>query len=409
MYPAPRNRRLSRIIGFLDNAFTRPNVDKAPISPVPHLLKSNTAPTEQERQKIEECLCVTRGQAVNLQELLQGNRSFDDSEQSQIVRDLHFTETFIFTHQSLLSLLRILPDELLVLIFLFCLPDLDSQPWGPRPWSTIPSFRLSQVCSKWRSIALDTPNLWNILGDVRVNSKTAKRGRHSHLAFLKELLQRSRSTDLWIYVSTTGRDYAEGKHPVLDLLVKYEARWAAFGISSSISTVKAICEPASATRRPYLSLTRLRKLYLNGRMGTTIPKIVGFAHAPMLTEVSVSGMCPQGFLLPYKTLRVYKEGTLGQPYDRRSKLPEVLANASGLEELELWELAMPTRATETTPLVLPNLKRLLMNPDTHFSFQANAATLLDTLVLPALKELNAPCLCICKSYFFGILPSLRAS
>ncbi|KDR67809.1 hypothetical protein GALMADRAFT_161359 [Galerina marginata CBS 339.88] len=324
---------LSRLIGLF-NSLATPGRGAITKSPVPHLLTNNLPPTEQEKQKIEESLLVAREQAAGLQKQLQGRRTSNGSGHSRIVRDLHLTETFIHEHQSLLSPLRVLPDELLVLIFLSCLPDLDSQPWAPHSWGTIPSFRLSQVCQEWRMIALDTPNLWSILGDVQVNPKTANMEPHSYFAFIEELFRRSRDADLWIYVTIT-MSYAQGEHPMIDLMLKHETRWGAFGIFASEDTIQAMCEPR-------LSLPRLHKLNINLWTRSMTNQTVGFAHAPALTELSISGQYPHELSLPYRQLRVYREGSAEQHIcGSQFKLYEVLTNAKDLEKLELWELRYP--------------------------------------------------------------------
>ncbi|KAF9442153.1 hypothetical protein P691DRAFT_622505, partial [Macrolepiota fuliginosa MF-IS2] len=58
-------------------------------------------------------------------------------------------EKFVRKHQTLLHWTRRSPSELLVDIFIWCTDDNTTIPWN-----------VSQVCRRWRTIALGTPKLW---------------------------------------------------------------------------------------------------------------------------------------------------------------------------------------------------------------------------------------------------------
>ncbi|KAF8907827.1 hypothetical protein CPB84DRAFT_1843686 [Gymnopilus junonius] len=249
--------KFSRRVECLDE-----DLDTPTRSPVPVLLKTNRSPSDEERQVQLE------------QSSLSSNPNWLDT-----FRDLAETESFIHKHECILSAFRTFPNEILILIFLACLPDVEHkplyprhEPLRPRKWHTIPSFRLSQVCKNWRDLVIHTPRMWTILGNVALEQRTTiPRKKHksylSHLDyfdFIKMLLKRSGDLDLWISISSTSpKSYTNSKaeYPVLALLIEHKDRWAALGIRASFQTVKAICnsEQAETYSRPF---KRLRKLCL---------------------------------------------------------------------------------------------------------------------------------------------------
>src|SRR5271163_3010706 len=52
-----------------------------------------------------------------------------------------------------------LPTEILIQIFLYCIPE-DAN-WTPAPY--LAPMQLTAVCRRWREIAVNMPNLWRRL------------------------------------------------------------------------------------------------------------------------------------------------------------------------------------------------------------------------------------------------------
>ncbi|KAF8907897.1 hypothetical protein CPB84DRAFT_1767858 [Gymnopilus junonius] len=359
-------------------------------SPVPHLLQSNEPPSENERLRIEGVLEDVQEEAALL--YTQFEHDSESSANSTIHATLEGMVSFTYTHESVLSALRILPDEILLEIFLSCLPCLDLEPWHCRTWKDIPSFRLSQVCRRWRVLAINTPALWSVMGNIIINEKTAKKGRNSYSNFIEELLRRSRNAGLWIYMTFPNKDYGSGEHPVIDILIKNEAQWVAFGISSGPEALKSISEPRRVVFpiRPHLSLLRLRKLTLDIHKFTEPAiSIVGFAKAPALTEVNVSQVPPGLLLLPFKRLLMYGESDPRQEYPLASVgsiIVQILKRSQNLVKLLTFCLHFISEQEPTgKDLVLKNLKILILEPNFICYGIERAKSL---LVLPVLEELR---------------------
>src|ERR1700728_882838 len=70
-------------------------------------------------------------------------------------------------HKALLSPVRSLPDELLSeIFFLYCQSLSSDSDEGPGPWRA--HLFLTQICSRWRTVALAMPALWSEIHVSRV-------------------------------------------------------------------------------------------------------------------------------------------------------------------------------------------------------------------------------------------------
>ncbi|KAJ6512007.1 hypothetical protein C8R47DRAFT_939850, partial [Mycena vitilis] len=63
------------------------------------------------------------------------------------------------TLRAIVSPLRLLPPEILSLIFMNC-PRADTEGAIQNPSPLLAPLLLVQICSRWRHVALDTPRLW---------------------------------------------------------------------------------------------------------------------------------------------------------------------------------------------------------------------------------------------------------
>ncbi|KAJ7156647.1 hypothetical protein C8R46DRAFT_860900, partial [Mycena filopes] len=70
----------------------------------------------------------------------------------RLVQQCEELQTFVKTHRAVLSILRLLPDEILLEIFQHCLAPHDAR--ATAPWV------VSHVCRRWRAVALSSPQLW---------------------------------------------------------------------------------------------------------------------------------------------------------------------------------------------------------------------------------------------------------
>ncbi|KXN92705.1 hypothetical protein AN958_06983 [Leucoagaricus sp. SymC.cos] len=84
-------------------------------------------------------------------------------------------ETFIRDHQTLLHWTRRLPSELLSDIFFWCTDDNTSIPWN-----------VSQVCHRWRKVALHIPRLWRKIPVIGRRPRLTLAAERRLFAFLSQ-------------------------------------------------------------------------------------------------------------------------------------------------------------------------------------------------------------------------------
>lgn len=342
--PAKNTARLEPKIGAL-------------ISPVPQLLQNNLPPTEDEIRRIRETISIARKEEIRL-------KTFSGSRHSNLNQDAIYRESqnlrkdvqnFIYTHERLLSPLLSLPTELLALIFTHCLPNLETAWSNRRPtWKDQP-FHLSQVCQRWRTIAIDTPQLWSVPGFVNVaTSGLSLRSEHhngyeislrlkdpiGYVGFLQKILNRSKNEGLclWLFNSPV-RGQETFRHYIMDLLAKQAFRITTLTIQSGPTTVNDFCAASDALCSGSCSITfpRLRRLVLDLDVGPFGNAIDGFEHTPALRDVTVRGMHPFRLPLPWAQLRAYSE-TAKFWAQSGGNLDTVLSLAQGLEKLDVAHL-----------------------------------------------------------------------
>jgi len=240
------------------------------------------------------------------------------------------------------------------------------------------------VCRKWRSVALNTPTIWGILGDVRISKKTAAKKGNAHELFLKMVLKRSKGSDLWIYVSAPFMEYDGKSHPIIELLCQYAKQWRVFGIDSS-------CTILSAFRPVKYNLPRLHSLSLalSGDIGTELGDI--FVDVPLLSDVNIRGIYPSHLVLPYHQLSSYQEGTFEHSYSAVGGLADVLQHSANLEHIRLSGMCFNFSVAQHTILKskrteMPKLRTLATKLDIALAHQAH--TFFDTLVTPHLEEVR---------------------
>ncbi|KAH9484770.1 hypothetical protein JR316_0001672 [Psilocybe cubensis] len=279
------------------------------------------------------------------------------------------------------SPIHTLPIEVLSLIFSMCLPDLTTEPYERHSWTSIPSFNISWVCSDWRTMALGTPLLWTVLADIDL-TRSSYASLRSYLRFIGELLHRSGNMDLTIFIYAPGVYESEAiKHPIINFLLESRERWGTLMFHSGIPVINLFCNDGHEYIFP-----RLRKLGLNMCIRPPHMKILGFANAPLLEDVSVSGLFPDQLLLPYEHLKSYREGGLSHSVDPvPAFLKNVLMHGKRLERLEILGINYFIPMIPNPPR---NLKVLHLRLDSMRSPDFLGGTFLDALNLPFLEELK---------------------
>ncbi|TFK33721.1 hypothetical protein BDQ12DRAFT_766229 [Crucibulum laeve] len=108
-------------------------------------LRDNNLPPSDEQKNI----------LLDIQSLLKdelGDSSFENAGHRLRNEDL------LNLIQTVLSPIKALPDDILIEVFLQCLPDRFTIQWQHK--SAIAPMLLTHICSSWRSLALKTPSLW---------------------------------------------------------------------------------------------------------------------------------------------------------------------------------------------------------------------------------------------------------
>ncbi|KAF8149420.1 hypothetical protein B0H34DRAFT_186508 [Crassisporium funariophilum] len=382
------NGRLRNLSFVSKDGFTEiamPNIP--PSSPVPHLIHSNTPPSERERELVEKAIAL----AQNVARL----RHNESSRAGLRIRLLKQSTKFIRAHTAVLSPIRSIPTELIEEILKYCVCEF--RPSRHSHWRELP-FSLSQVCQKWRVTALSLPTLWNRLPTLVLGLPTAcnclpkskmtitkRRKSPSFLVFLDEVLARSRDAPLSFYIYAPFQDYAS--HPIIDALVSHSHRWEEATIESSCVTINAF-------RRARGRIPRLRALSLEMWKHPGDAVIDLFQEAPQLRQVSVVGLYTHQLALPWSQLTQYDERAMN-----RGGLKHVLTHAVDLKTLDIRFIGQtPYYGTTVVPtLTLPHLVSLSLKLE-----KADYDILLSSLTLPSVKEIRV------GSYQEDLVPHLTA-
>ncbi|KAF8879316.1 hypothetical protein CPB84DRAFT_1622766, partial [Gymnopilus junonius] len=123
---------------------------------------SNTPPSENEKQASR-----TVAQTLNSQlHSMDAEIAYLFNILEEKKRKRAYIHDILRQHEAVLHPLRALQPEILSKIFLYCLPYSYWSPcWEDAPNRPKPSeapLLLSQICRRWRTVALHTPQLWTV-------------------------------------------------------------------------------------------------------------------------------------------------------------------------------------------------------------------------------------------------------
>ncbi|KAF9050441.1 hypothetical protein BJ165DRAFT_1525663 [Panaeolus papilionaceus] len=352
-------------------------------SPTPHLITSNESPTEAEREELEDAL---RAEYALLESTrLHANECSDAKEYERLQWKIAESKLFIHQHESILSPIRALPTEILHHIFLYCVSypvSLRNCKWRNK------SYAVSQVCRRWRSVALATPKLWDQLPMINFDRRGAYSDKED-VDMLDEYLKRSRNEDLWVFIIASND--RNRKRTAEELLLRHKHRFIALilGLSSNQPTLG----DTDLTNPDIVQWPRLQRLRLQAWPSSEVNHsrptpnhlilpIFGPSSTPALDEVELDGLCPLTVSFPWKQITRYQEYSVHQ----FGFLGDVLLNATSLQSLTLVDLCygLPISMPLAAPLTFPHLKSLRFrtasrqNPESFFEF----------IRLPVLEELR---------------------
>ncbi|KDR78724.1 hypothetical protein GALMADRAFT_244242 [Galerina marginata CBS 339.88] len=340
--------------------------------PVPHLLRSNSPPSQAETSAISAAILDAEGEAMNL--LKCGSTSTDSTSSggetvlsARNTQKLHLITQFVVEQKAILSAVRCLPVELLQKIFCHS----HSPHRGHRYYIDEPSCRvlplaLSQVCQRWRNAALSTPALWSLLPQINFRRKTAMIGKYD-LEFISELLERSHGMSIDVHI--TGDFERDFSHPTLDTLMRHSNRWRNLTIYTTSPSFLALRN----IKGNLSSLERLTVRYFYDVDNFATISI--FETAPKLYNVHIE-RGNRTFLLPMNQILHFSQESV-----HLKQLCRFLPSNSCLKTLEL--IGLEGRVTLPN-ITLPSLVSLRA----EFEAWTPAQMFFNSLTLPVLETLN---------------------
>jgi len=341
------------------------------LSPVPHLLCSNGPPTVAEVILIQQAISNAE-LVINRQDSdLKRGSTVDDSELEVLQATV-----FIAAHQALLSSpIRSLPSELLELIFTHIYTQNSEKLCH---LYHIPA--VSQVCRKWRDVALSTPSMWC---DITLEPQALRlppvvprwkwRKPSECLVPLDLRIDRTRQHPLRVHISVSEVEHTT--HPQFLKLLATSDRWTAVTIMS-LSFPSAIGKTLQHLHGRVSSLVALELAtnFIEEHYGV---EYTAFADAPALREVSLRGFWNgERFFFPWSQLTRYKDmdGTSLDP-------PSLLLMKSSIRELDVFWRSNPAMApNQSTSAAFPHLEKLKV--------RYGGPSLFGMLIAPELREMT---------------------
>jgi len=256
-----------------------------------------------------------------------------------------------------------LPNEIISEIFVQFLP---AYPLCP-PSTGLPSpTLLTQICQRWREIALGTPMLWRAIS-LSFYDIPFHRQRHI-LDFL------SRSGCCALSIQSDDGDLVAPVPEVFTAVVRHRARWEQLHLRISPRQLSTINGPMPLLRHLHLSFDS----YLDPDESDPTT-IVAFREVPLLRSVILDEYGPSNVTLPWAQLTSL---TLNSVF-RAEYLP-ILQQASNLRQCELGILFNYVDATDPHQITLPFLRSFTLD-DANRDWNGMYP---DVFVVPALRSLR---------------------
>ena len=188
----------------------------------------------------KELVLLSRDNSARLteqQRLVAARNLHQDREELEIVTEqiaalkirAEFLEDRVYAYTSLLSPMRVLPEDVLGEIFLRILPDPSEH--YPILSSDEAPLVLCRVCKWWREVACRTPSLWSSIHFVSPRVPPKRYGYDRRKRVLEEWLERSGDLPLSISVTEIGatmfvqQPEDEASKLLISVLQPHAARW----------------------------------------------------------------------------------------------------------------------------------------------------------------------------------------
>lgn len=340
-------------------------------TPTPHLLLSNDAPTEHEITMIMDAVHRAEAEVETLTEQLARGVTW-----RELTLFKHEKATqFVSEHRAIISPIRRLPPEILQEIFLHAVDS------GPNaityyPWHNVANipYGISQVSVLWRRTALNTPALWARIPTVPIERQFTTKPRY--LAFLAEVLSRTRGAPLELSFYGPDRMASDGPHPAIEMLIAHSMSWKK--VTIEVPSLELSMFDAIKGRLALLETLTIRGWYFISP-NSDIPIDV-FHDAPRLREVSLFHTNSKMITLPFSQLVHYHQEEV-----HVAQLNGLFISSwsSTLRSLSLRMYCENQVSIAGIPITLASLTVLKLR--LHFS--STDYILLDQLFLPVLEEL----------------------
>lgn len=235
-----------------------------------------------------------------------------------------------------------------------------------------PPWTLSQVCARWRHIALSMPNLWSCIYIDLLGQETTG----DCASMLDTWVQRSGSSLLSIHFAVEDLHFPLLTPNLLRCLIAESHRWKSILLDVEFQTLE-ILEQARC-HLPCLESVQLRLIGEISRTRTW----AAFHVAPQLRHLSMITISPSNLLLPWSQLTSYSG-----PYPRDC---DVFALVPNLVECHIISIPPSIEPHPTSRLV--RLRKLTLH-------SIYGHLILDLSDFPSLEEIS----------FWGFQPEVLAS
>ncbi|KAJ7759459.1 hypothetical protein DFH07DRAFT_884393 [Mycena maculata] len=210
----------------MGSAGARPSRGRQLQSPFSSLLRTNTAPSDGECKAIRQFLSGLEGNLAALTDEIARMQSVqrDLTDQCPSLREA------IDAHKALLSVSRQLPEDVVRVIFLDCLPAGNAV-----MTSREAPLLLAQVCTSWRRIAFSTPRLWSALHVVVPNTSRFRQMTGAVDAWLTR--SGALPLSITLAVSRACEPGSDNIATMIDVLANFSTRWQRVKITLSPRTI----------------------------------------------------------------------------------------------------------------------------------------------------------------------------
>ncbi|KAF9039260.1 hypothetical protein BJ165DRAFT_376984 [Panaeolus papilionaceus] len=342
-------------------------------SPVPHLQVSNDPPDEEEAKMVCEAIERTEARLKSHKKdlWLQSYWASAGAPKPTPQPIIAHLEENLSCLESIRSSIRRFPAELLRDMFVFGLyprphapeihtPD-DLVDW---PWT------VSQVCQRWRNVALSMPELWCYLPTFRIERIQFSGDIRRQQAMLQLMILRSQDRGLHLAV----KGYISGKkpprNPTINLLVQHAERWETASMRLSGAQLNVFRGIKGRLPR----LTRLRLSVWHSMASAINMDRDMFSIAPKLQEVSSNSHYTAAPRFPQAQLVRCSLRCCSS----ESQMRALFSSANILRELQLESSRIPVLSTSIT---LPKLERFCFSINSYDDVGG-----LHNLITPALEE-----------------------